>query len=427
MANRALSTRLFAQTRRLCAVLATLFFSALAVPSLTTAQDLYAIDTIMVDETAASEVEAKDIGIAKAKQEAFTQLINRLTEVGMAGAVDEQGPIEEPTSEPAPAPALPDGAVVTPAPQPITMPDPERLEFLIRDMAIANERFGGGRYLADVSVRFQANEVNRFLQRSQAAYLSSPSPRAVILPLFADATGAVMLWDETNPWLDAWLRTDGRRPVVPYTVPLGDLSDIGAIDAARLVAVDAAAINAIAARHRAGAVVIPLASLDPTGNIEVEITTYGTGWPAEPERLRLMARELTPLAGALYEEDTSVSGTELGPQLHAAAIEITKLLDRRWKAANMLRFDEEATSLVARAPLTGLNDWLSVRSSLDSISAITEWRLAELNTDYAMVSINYVGDEVRLSQAFARLNLSLLADPEASEDDLDAPRLLMRR
>lgn len=423
MAHRLTPYRLSATPRLLgCGLLCCLLSLSFAVPP-TQAQALYAVQGVAVDESAASELEAKNQGILKAKQEAFRRLVNRLTDMGRA----QQAPPRQSVSSPSGSAGNPGGALPGTSSRPIAMPDPEELELLIRDVTITNERFGGGRYLANVSVRFQADGINRILQNAQAAYLPSPSPLAVILPLFRDVNGAASLWDETSPWLDAWLRTDGRRPIVPYVVPLGDLSDISAIDAARLAAVDAAAINAIAALHQAGAVIVPAATIDDRGNVSVDLATYGTGWPGDRQQLRFRAEELNEKAAALFASNAFVDPMIVDLQLRAAALKVAEALDARWKAENMLRFDQEALNLVLRAPLNELSDWLTVRSSLDNITAITRWHLAELNTDYAMVEVTYLGNEARLGQSFANFNFNLVPDPRAAIGDPEAPRLLVRR
>ncbi|MDF1750390.1 MAG: hypothetical protein P1V34_16105, partial [Alphaproteobacteria bacterium] len=169
------------------------------------AQELYAINNVKVDERAASAVDAKRIGIEKAKRAAFETLMNRLTLDG----VDTQTTAQEaPPAIPSDGvPVLPSGtaaqSAVTGSSRPLTVPDDDRLEYLIRDIAYQDEKFGGGRYLANLTIRFHPDAINQFLQRSNVAYLGSSSPLAVILPVYRAASGD-QLWSDANPWLDAW-------------------------------------------------------------------------------------------------------------------------------------------------------------------------------------------------------------------------------
>lgn len=376
------------------------------------AQELYTITNVKVDERAASEVEAKRIGVANAKRAAFLALMDRLTLEGVAAQKTGSDP-----AAPAPSggvPVSPSGLAMTPsdpssAAQPLTVPDEERLEYLIRDVSYQDEKFGGGRYLANLTIRFHAEAINQFLQRSGVAYLGSGSPLAVILPVYKSASGD-LLWSDVNPWLDGWWQLDGAGTVVPYTVPLGDLSDISAIDVDRAMTVDAASINAIAARYSAGAVLIPVATQTEDGTILVEISTFGPGWPGTPEVQRLNPEALLARATELVGDDGDPS-TDLAQFASAASLTLDALEDR-WKAENILRFDQESTSLTTRVSVSGLQDWLDVQKALNRVAPIKAWRLAVLATDHAIVDIDYIGDQARLDQALRRVSLGLSEDSE---------------
>lgn len=361
------------------------------------AQGLYTVTGIEVDETAATEVAAKEQGIAVAKRAAFAEILRRLT--------------PDPATYVATANGDADASAAPPVPP--VVPEDERLEFMIRDLSFQDEKFGGGRYIADMTVRYQPQAVNQYLQRSGTPYLAGPSPTAVILPIFRDAQG-VMLWSDTNPWLDAWWSLDGAGTIVPYAVPLGDLSDISAIDVDRAISVDAAGINAIAARYNAGAVLIPLATLSPDGaSVLVELSTFGAGWPSGPQLLTFGSPELSAEIATVTPENAAPDAD--AARLRAAARLTLAAMEARWKIANILRFDQDAETLVARVQLARFEDWLAARSALDAAAPIKTWRLIELSTMTAVVSIDYVGDVARLGQALSRASYTLGQDPEQAD------------
>lgn len=406
--------------------LVTAFFS-LSTPA--HSQDLYAVSGILVDETAANEVEAKQIGIRQAKRQAFQTLIDRLTlppgtvsteytdPSSTGGQTGLNSPNTSPDASPAPL-----------SHPPIAVPDDDRLEFMLRDVSFQDERFGGGRYLATMTIRFQSAAVNQFLQRNGAAYLAEPSRRTVILPIYRDA-GGDQLWSEFNPWLEAWGGLDGGGLIVPFTVPLGDLADITAIDVDRALAIDGPSINAIAARYGAGAVVIVLAAHSADGGILVEISSYGTGWPPAPELLVIGRDDI--LAG-LPPDEASGDATAAAPTaapttddaagdplaayppvqvLEVAARKTVTALETRWKRANILRFDQQAATLNAHVTLTGIQDWLLIQQALNAAAPIKTWRLSLLAVDHAEVEIDHIGDTTRLNQALSRAAVQLSPNP----------------
>ena len=398
-----------------------------AVPGVAGAQDLYAVSGLMVDERAESEVAAKQAGIVKAKRKAFRDVLHRLTQ-----RIEIRPGADSVAETPSAADGIPveGNAAMTGSATPegaVTMPDGEHLERLIRDVSFQNEKFGGGHYLAEMTVRFQPEAVNRYLQRNGIAYLGAPSPLAVILPIFRQ-NGTDLLWTDTNPWLDAWSRLETGGTVVPFMVPLGDLSDLSIIDATRAMAVDSSGINGIAARYNAGAVAIPVAAFAADGAMLIELSTFGAGWPTRPELLRYPREMLAARAEALRaSEAPPKKGPHSGSTLlHAAASLTLEALEARWKRGNVLRFDQEAETLIARVGLTDLSDWLSVRDSLDSVASIRAWRLSELTIAHAVVEIDYVGDTAQLSRALARQAMVLISGKEVPGEKGDI-WLLTRR
>jgi hypothetical protein len=52
-----------------------------------------------------------------------------------------------------------------------------------------------------------------------------------------------------------------------------------------------------------------------------------------------------------------------------AASELARTLDDDWKAGNLLQYDKQGT-LMAMAPLSGFDDWLTLRDRLNRATAV---------------------------------------------------------
>ncbi len=105
----------------------------------------------------------------------------------------------------------------------------------------------------------------------------------VVLPVY-QAAGQWRLWDDPNPWREAWER---RPPAAPLLlVPLGDAGDLAAIDADKARAGDA---NALGDRSHNGSdeAVVALAAMQgptdhPTG-VDVTVRRYRAGQLVDAE------------------------------------------------------------------------------------------------------------------------------------------------
>ena len=76
------------------------------------------------------------------------------------------------------------------------------------------------------------------------------SKLVMVLPVFQSA-GALILWDDPNPWRDAWASRPKKQGLVPTLLPLGDLADMASIGAEQAMDGDRQRLNAIAGRYGA--------------------------------------------------------------------------------------------------------------------------------------------------------------------------------
>ncbi|MCH8835833.1 MAG: DUF2066 domain-containing protein, partial [Proteobacteria bacterium] len=100
----------------------------------------------------------------------------------------------------------------------------------VKDFSIAEEKASAVRYLATLNFRFKAEDVRRLLIDYALPFAETASKPLLVLPVY-QAAGALLLWDDPNPWRDAWAARPTVDGLVPLMLPLGDLSDIAAIGA----------------------------------------------------------------------------------------------------------------------------------------------------------------------------------------------------
>lgn len=379
--------------------LARLFLSVLTVivaigigpaagPARAQSGDLFAISGIEVDTTGENDLAAKRAGVAEAKARAFRILIERLTVDGDSRRV--------------------------------SVPDPDRLEFLIRDVTYEQEKFGGGRYLAELSVRFNADAVGKLLEREGIAYAETESRPLVVVPVLERPGETPVLWLGGNTWLDAWLAAPSPQGLVPIIAPLGDLNDISAIDASAALAGDARALEAIEDAYSAGGAVVVHARPDAANeSVTVAIRVRADGWPD----YRTEARFTAPPPEQGEAADDSVTGTadsaEPGASgaaeerlLRAAVDGTVALLEEAWSHENLIRYDQAATVLAVRAPLDRLEDLVTVRRALDRAAPVKAATLDRLTTTEAEFAVEFVGDIYQLQTALVQEGLTL----DLSED-----------
>jgi hypothetical protein len=213
------------------------------------AQDLFEVTGLSIDARASDELQAKHEGIAEAQQQALQTVFRRLVS--------------------------PDNVVRLPE---VTS---DMLSAMVRDYDIADEKFGGGRYLATLSVRFEPQKVAAVLRSQKIPFAMTRSLPVVVLPVI-DIGTARRLWDDPNPWREAWAGQLPQPGLFTLVIPIGDLSDVAAINVNHALAGDPVGLEEIAGKYHAAGTVVAVASISrgsTTGRVvRVALTFSGGGY-----------------------------------------------------------------------------------------------------------------------------------------------------
>jgi hypothetical protein len=328
------------------------------------AQDIFEVKGLSIDSHATDELQAKEDGIANAQQRALQIVFRRLV------APEDIGRLPQVTSD--------------------------MLYDMVRDYDISDEKFGGGRYLATLAVRFEPQEVAAVLRSQRIPFAMTRSLPSVVLPVIDTGT-ARRLWDDPNPWRQAWA---GRLPhpgLFSLTMPIGDLSDVTAINVNHALAGDPVGLERIAAKYQAAGAVVAVATLGRQGGghlVEVTMTFSGGSYDGETIERRY------------------TGGGSLQAFLNEVVGELLRDLEAGWKDANMLDFTQEERISVL-VPIEGLGGWIGIRDKLSAMPRIQNVTVARMTREEAEVDLVFVGNTEQLRSALAQQGLELVFSPES--------------
>jgi len=276
------------------------------------------------------------------------------------------------------------------------LPDLNREDraLLVRDFTVAEEKTSAVRYLATLNYRFNAEEVRNLLIDYGVPFAETSSKPVLVLPAY-EAAGALVLWDDPNPWRAAWRTRPVVEGLVPLMLPVGDLADIAAIGVEQAVAGDRQRLDALVRRYRTGDVLVAHAilGLDPDGGrplLEVLLARFS---PAGPEH-------------TTAETFRSEDGESIETLLARAAAALAAAVEDDWKRDNLMQFGRPGVTAVA-VPIRGLADWLAVRSRLGRVAVVRRFDLVLLSLDEARINLHYLGDVDQLALALAQADLIL--------------------
>lgn len=330
------------------------------------AQSVYTVDNVTVDATDTTAAAAREVALVAGQKDAVERLLRRLTPISRHALLPELGP--------------------------------ERIARLIASMEIQSEKRSSTRYLADLTFNFKKDDVRRLLRNLNIPFSETMSKPVLVLPIFETA-GATNLWDDPNPWRDAWRGIDPMDRFVPLIVASGDLSDVGMISVDQAVANDLERIAAIANRYGVDDVVLVHAVL---------VQDLAAGIP----RLTVTVQRIGPkVDSTVIESFAGTSRQATAALLTDSAKAIAGGIEENWKRATRLEFSDKGR-LSVRVPLSDLHEWIDIRARLKEAAAVRRVELREMTRTSAQIVLYHFGDPKALSVALAQRNLSLAREDE---------------
>ena len=326
--------------------------------------------TVTVDATSDTVAKARDVARLNGARQALQNIV-----AALAGGPDKAKPLK-----------LSDNQITD----------------MVASFEVANEKMSAVRYTADYTYHFKSADVAKVMQSAgisvsnDASAAAGPSPAGggkpiVVLPVY-QAGDTALLWDDPNPWRDAWSQRPGGTGGTALVVPLGDVSDLAAIDADTARTGDSGALSAIAKKEGADDVLVMIA-VPHTGDkpsLGVTVRRYRGG--------RFVDAHFDSVDGKPNESESDLC--------RRAADAIAADLDNGWKNAKGGPGDQFGT-LIVTAAISGLDDWLALRDRLAALPAVRKIDVKALSRQEATIEIQYLGtlDDLKASLATAKLDL----------------------
>jgi hypothetical protein len=361
------------QLRRLLLLAFALLPLLTAPPQSALAQDDAYTATVTVDATSDNVAKARDMARVDGAKRALNTVIAKL-----AGGPDKVKPLK-----------LSDDQVTD----------------MVASFEVANEKMSAVRYVADYTYHFKQAAVDKVMQSAGIAINSDTNANAsansgqaaggkpiVVLPIYQNGDTAE-LWDDPNPWREAWAQRPASTSGPAFMVPLGDVSDLAVIDAEKARTGDSKALAGIAKKEGADDVLVMIATERTGGDkssVDVTARRYHLGQFVD-----------------VHSDSIDAKPNEADADLfRRAADTIVADIGNGWKNAKGGLSDQQG-SVVVVIPITGLDDWIKLRDRVATVSSVRKLDLKSLSRQEATVEIQYVGSMDQLKANLAAIKLDL--------------------
>jgi hypothetical protein len=321
------------------------------------AGNVFQVDRIKVDVSAASTTLARATALQRGQAEALTKAMQRLV---------KQEEWER----------LPDIRTLD-------------IENLVEVLRISDEKTGPTRYLATLSVEFKRGPLRDLLRSYGVAVTEVQNKPALLLPVLEDLQG-LQAWGE-HWWQQGWQNFDIDNNPAPLMLPMGDIEDSLIANAEDILIGDPIKLQTLNDRYGTQTVIVAHALADVEGQLGVTAYIFGA------ESSDVIVR--TYRTGQPHEDMGRV-----------AVDEISAALAERWKQVAAVASDERQM-LRVRAAYPGLKDWTRLLSRLNEAKLVRDVTIVELAKNYAYVDIAYIGSVSQLGGNLGQRGL-VLAEQE---------------
>ena len=270
----------------------------------------------------------------------------------------------------------------------------ERARAMVRGIEVVRakrRKIAGSRsFDGALSFLFRPRAVGAFLRSEEIAWSSRRSDPVLVLPVWRGESGDI-LWDDPNPWRDAWTATESEPGLVPVVLPEGSLKDLQAIDAGQARERDAKRLATIARVYGAKQVLVAVAAAGtPSGDTLVEPGGEASSEEGGPEGWLTVSAALFNLrSGSFADLEPIAAGGETA--MTAVAAGLTAWLQERWKDRVIVPDGPVATTPVVLR-FNDIAAWVRVREHLVAAPSVTGHRVIAFSKGEAQLALIHRGN-----------------------------------
>ena len=243
--------------------------------------------------------------------------------------------------------------------------------------SIDSEKFKKNKYSALISVNFEKKKITDFLDDKLIKYSLQAGPKTLILPLM-NFNSRLILWDDPNPWFEAWL----SRPLDPnlnkFLLPAGEVDDLitlSAIDAKNLQYYK---LKNISIKYGAKKILVLIVNVNKKQNdYTLDLKVFN----------------------GLEQKEVSLEGfnflpsDDLNKDLLKLANQFSFYYDDLWVKKNIDK-NNLKSRWVVEIRFTKFNQWIKFKKKLLNSDKVTNLVVSRLSNKRAFLEVNIISDEL---------------------------------
>ena len=237
--------------------------------------------------------------------------------------------------------------------------------------SIENEKYKREKYSALITVAFEKNKLEKFLEGKNIEFFSKKGPKTLIIPII-NFEQRLILWDDPNPWFDVWLRRPLDSNLNLFTLPDGEGDDLITLSAQDAVNLKYFKIKKLANKYQAEQVYILL----------VNVKSYNENFNLSIEVYDGLTKEF------IFSSDIeNIETKNFDYNLNLLADTFADYFDDLWVKENLDNINSE-TKVLAEISYKKYNEWIKIKNFLNNNEKILKYKILTISNKNALIELN---------------------------------------
>ncbi len=237
--------------------------------------------------------------------------------------------------------------------------------------SIENEKYKKEKYSALITITFEKNKLEKFLENKNIKYFSKKGPKTLIIPII-NFEQRLILWDDPNPWFDVWLRRPLDSNLNLFTLPTGEADDLITLSAQDAINLKYFKIKKLANKYEAEQANILLVNVESQNEkLNLSIEAYD-GFSQE----------------VIFSSDIeNIEINNFDYNLNILADNFADYFDDLWVKENLDNINS-GSKVLAKISYNKYNDWIKIKNFLINNEKILKYNILILTNKNATIELS---------------------------------------
>ena len=237
--------------------------------------------------------------------------------------------------------------------------------------SIENEKYKKEKYSALITVTFEKDKLEKFLENKNIEFFSKKGPKTLIIPII-NFEQRLILWDDPNPWFDVWLRRPLDSNLNLFTLPTGEVDDLITLSAEDAINLKYFKIKKLANKYEAEQAYILLVNVESQNEkINLSVEAYD-GFSQE----------------VIFSSDIeNIETHNFDYNLNLLADTFADYFDDLWVKENLDSINSE-TKVLAKISYKKYSEWIKIKNFLINNEKVLKYNILIISNNNATIELN---------------------------------------